>query len=55
MLGEDREATVDGVHFTDLGMYRQAVVFLKCLEPILKKQKSNKILEHVKKQSVAKK
>jgi hypothetical protein len=41
MIGEDREATVDGVHFTDLGMLRQATVFIKCVEAILKKQKSN--------------
>ncbi len=38
MLGEDREATVDGVHLTDLGNYRQADTFIKCLEPILNKK-----------------
>jgi hypothetical protein len=38
MLGEDGEATVDGCHLTDLGMSRQADVFIKYLEPILKKQ-----------------
>lgn len=42
MLGEDGEATVDGCHFNDLGMSRQAIAFSKFLEPILKKQKSNK-------------
>jgi hypothetical protein len=36
MLGEDREATVDGCHLTDLGMYRQSEVFIKFLKPILK-------------------
>lgn len=35
MLGEDGEGTVDGVHFNDLGMARQAAVFVECLEPIL--------------------
>ncbi|MEO5171715.1 SGNH/GDSL hydrolase family protein, partial [Bacteroides ovatus] len=33
MLGEDGEATVDGIHFTDLGMMRYAD--LVC--PIIKK------------------
>jgi len=37
MLGEDAEGTVDGVHFNDLGMARQAAVFAECLEPLLKK------------------
>ena len=36
MLGEDREATVDGVHLTDLGMFRQAAVFIRCLKQIIK-------------------
>lgn len=36
MLGEDGEGTVDGVHPNDLGMARQAAVFIKYLEPILK-------------------
>ena len=42
MLGEDSDGTVDGCHPNDLGMARQAAVFMTCLEPILKKQKSNK-------------
>jgi hypothetical protein len=42
MLGEDSDGTVDGCHPNDLGMSRQAAVFMTCLEPILKKQKSNK-------------
>ena len=42
MLGEDTEGTVDGCHPNDLGMARQAVVFIECLRPILKKQKLNK-------------
>ena len=33
MLGEDGEATIDGIHFTDLGMMRYAD--LVC--PIIKK------------------
>lgn len=33
MLGKDREATVDGIHFTDLGMMRYAD--LVC--PVIKK------------------
>ena len=41
MLGEDTEGTVDGCHPNDLGMARQAEVFNKCLEPILKKQEVN--------------
>lgn len=35
MLGTDSEGTVDGCHFTDLGMMRQAAVFLKALYPLL--------------------
>ena len=42
MLGEDSDGTVDGCHPNDLGLARQAAVFMTCLEPILKKQKSNK-------------
>jgi lysophospholipase L1-like esterase len=42
MLGEDGDGTVDGCHPNDLGMARQAFVFIKCLEPILKKQNLNK-------------
>ena len=38
MLGEDGEATVDGCHFSDLGMFRQASTFTKHLELIFKKQ-----------------
>jgi len=38
MLGEDGEGTVDGCHFTDLGMMRQAEVFIKILTPILQKR-----------------
>ena len=33
LIGNDAEATVDGVHLTDLGMYRQA----KYLFPIFNK------------------
>ncbi len=42
MMGEDSDGTVDGTHPNDLGMARQASVLITCLEPILKKQKSNK-------------
>ena len=35
MLGTDFEGTVDGTHPNDLGMMRQATVFLKALTPIL--------------------
>jgi hypothetical protein len=41
MLGDDRDGTVDGVHHNDLGMARQAEVFIRYLEPILKKNKLN--------------
>ncbi len=34
MLGTDGEATVDACHFNDLGMTRQADVYIKCLKPI---------------------
>jgi hypothetical protein len=33
MIGADREATVDGIHFTDLGFMRYA----DYLEPYIKK------------------
>lgn len=39
MLGLDGEGTVDSVHFNDLGMIRQAALFIKCLKPILEEQK----------------
>ncbi len=35
MLGDDFEGTVDGCHPNDLGMMRQAAVFLKALPPLL--------------------
>jgi len=35
MLGEDGDATVDGCHLTDLGMMRQADVFIKHLRLVL--------------------
>lgn len=35
MLGADFEGTVDGTHPSDLGMMRQAAVFLKALPPLL--------------------
>ncbi|MBN2411403.1 SGNH/GDSL hydrolase family protein [candidate division KSB1 bacterium] len=41
MLGEDADGTVDGCHPNDLGMSRQAAVFVKCLGPILEQQQSN--------------
>ena len=33
MLGSDREATVDGIHFTDVGMMRYADL----VTPVIKK------------------
>jgi lysophospholipase L1-like esterase len=36
MLGADHEGTVDKTHPNDLGMMRQAKVFIKTLRPILK-------------------
>lgn len=39
MLGDDTEGTVDGCHPNDLGMMRQAEVFLRALSPILLKRK----------------
>lgn len=35
MLGGDGEGTVDGTHPNDLGMMRQAAVFVKALRPLL--------------------
>jgi hypothetical protein len=35
MLGDDTEGTVDGCHPNDLGMMRQADVFIKALAPLL--------------------
>ena len=35
MLGDDTEGTVDGCHPNDLGMMRQAEVFVKALSPLL--------------------
>ena len=37
LFGSDGEATVDGVHPTDLGMQRQADVLIPVLRPLLKK------------------
>ncbi len=37
MLGDDWEGTVDGSHPNDLGMMRQSEVFIKALEPLLKR------------------
>ena len=39
MLGEDGDGVADDRHPNDLGMARQAAVFMKFLEPILAKQK----------------
>ena len=36
MLGQDYEGTVDGVHPNDLGMKRQARVFVEFLKPLVK-------------------
>lgn len=38
MLGQDFDGTVDGIHPNDLGMARQAAVFIQCLKPILEKK-----------------
>ena len=38
MLGDDTEGTVDGCHPNDLGMMRQAEVFVKALSPFLGRQ-----------------
>lgn len=37
MLGEDGEATVDGIHFTDLGMMRYADLVCPVIKKVLKK------------------
>ncbi len=37
MLGDDREATVDGIHFTDLGMMRYAELIYPVIKKNLKK------------------
>ena len=39
MLGDDGEGTVDCVHPNDLGMMRQAEVFVEVLKPILQEAK----------------
>jgi hypothetical protein len=39
MLGEDGDGVCERPHPNDLGMYRQAEVFLKFLKPILSGQK----------------
>jgi hypothetical protein len=39
MLGDDTDGTVDGCHPNDLGMMRQAEVFVKALSPLLAKRK----------------
>jgi hypothetical protein len=47
MIGKDGEATVDGCHLNDLGMMRQADVFVKTLSPILSSSTNSKrIAEH---------
>ena len=38
MLGTDGEATVDGVHFTDLGMVRYTEYVLPTLKKALRKK-----------------
>jgi hypothetical protein len=38
LFGDDGEGTVDGSHPTDLGFTRQAEIFAKVLEPLLKSQ-----------------
>lgn len=37
MLGEDGEATIDGIHFTDLGMMRYADLVCPVIKKVLKK------------------
>lgn len=37
MLGDDSEGTVDGCHPNDLGMMRQAEVFVKAITPLIEK------------------
>lgn len=39
MLGDDSEGTVDLAHHNDLGMMRQAEVFIRTLQPLLEKGK----------------
>lgn len=36
MLGSDREATVDGIHFTDVGMMRYADLVTPVIKKLLK-------------------
>ena len=36
MIGEDREGTVDAIHFTDLGMMRYADVLYPILKRVIK-------------------
>lgn len=38
MLGEDGEATVDGIHFTDLGMMRYADLLYPVLQKLINKK-----------------
>jgi len=45
MLGEDGDGVCDGTHPNDLGMFRQAEVFIKFLKPILSEQKYNNEVE----------
>lgn len=42
MLGDDGEATVDGIHFTDLGMMRYADLVCPLIKKLLNKTKSNR-------------
>ena len=37
VLGEDGEASVDGIHFTDLGMMRYADLVCPVIKKVLKK------------------
>ena len=37
LIGNDGEATVDGIHFTDLGMERYARVMLPVMKKALRK------------------
>jgi hypothetical protein len=39
MLGEDGDGVCEDRHPNDLGMFRQAEVFIKFLKPILSEQK----------------
>jgi hypothetical protein len=39
MLGQDGDGVCDGIHPNDLGMFRQAEVFIEFLKPILSEQK----------------